>query len=238
MSRIEQNYMSRSIKELEQTAKFSSGNSKLVPNEQTAFLIWNLPYKITCPYATELCKSICYAKKAEDLYPDCNPSRNRNFEFSRTAEFTAWAIALISKKLQNCKKKGKKLVVRIHESGDFYNDEYFLKWMYICTQFEQERDITFIAYTKSMPYVAKYLRAFNKLPSRLALRFSVMKDTNPTFIELAEKYNLSIYTADAEQNINEQTYPNYDVCRCSDCATCGHCWSRDDRYHKIVCAIH
>lgn len=226
------------IKELEQKAKFSSGNHKLVPNEQTSFLIWNLPYKITCPFATDLCKKICYAKKAEDLYPDCNPSRNRNWDFSRTADFVQWAIEYIEQKNKSVQKKGKKLVVRIHESGDFYNAEYFYKWMEVCRHFEQTENITFIAYTKSMPYVVKYLAEFGALPSRLALRFSVMKDTNPLFVHLAEKYNLPIYTADDEKVINEQTYPNYDVCRCSDCATCGHCWSKEDKYHKIVCAIH
>ena len=226
------------LKALQVYANFSTSNHKLVPNEQTAFLIWNLPYKITCPFATEMCKKACYAKKAEDLYPDCNPSRNRNWAFSRTAQFVEWVIAYISKKNVSIAKKGKQLVVRIHESGDFYNMEYFTKWMDVCRHFEQTANITFIAYTKSLPYVIKYINDNGALPSNLALRFSVWADTDPVMIALAKKYGIAIYTADDEQNITEETYPNYDVCRCSDCATCGHCWSRDDKYHKIVCAIH
>ena len=81
-------FRSMAIKMLETFAKFSASNHKLVPNKETAFLIWNLPYKLTCPFATEMCKLKCYAKKAEDLYPDCNPCRNRNWTFSRSADIS------------------------------------------------------------------------------------------------------------------------------------------------------
>ena len=108
----------------------------------------------------------------------------------------------------------------------------------VCRHFENVPNITFICYTKSLPYVIKYINDNGALPSNLALRFSVWADTNPVHIALAEKYGIAIYTADDEQNITEETYPKYDVCRCSDCATCGHCWSKYDKYHKIVCAIH
>lgn len=231
-------FESMSIKALEMFAKFSASNHKLVPNKETAFLIWNLPYKITCPFATEMCKLKCYAKKAEDLYPDCNPCRNRNWTFSRSAEFADWVIAYIEKKNAYNLKHNKKLVVRIHESGDFYNVKYFNKWMQVCKHFENVPNITFICYTKSLSYVINYINVNGALPSNLALRFSVWADTNPVHIALAEKYGIAIYTADDEQNITEETYPKYDVCRCSDCATCGHCWSKEDKYHKIVCAIH
>lgn len=32
----------------------SDGNKKLIPNEKTGFIVWNLPAVMTCPYATKI----------------------------------------------------------------------------------------------------------------------------------------------------------------------------------------
>lgn len=231
-------FLEMTLKALGNYAYLSTENHKLVPNESIAFLIWNLPYKLTCPFATAMCKLMCYAKKAEDEYPDCNPCRQRNWAFSKTAEFAWWMIAFISKKMVNVSRKGKQLIVRIHESGDFYNAEYFNKWMEVCTYFLGVQNIRFMCYTKSLPYVVAYIKNHGALPANLSLRFSVWEDTNPVYIALAEKYNIPIYTADTKEAIESGKYDGYDVCRCSDCATCGHCWSTDEQYKKIVCEIH
>ena len=66
----------------------SRENKKLRPNSETAFIIWNLPARITCPYATEMCKAACYALKAEYAYPSVKPSRQRNFDAARDPAFT------------------------------------------------------------------------------------------------------------------------------------------------------
>jgi hypothetical protein len=66
------------------------------------------------------------------------------------------------------KHQGKKLTIRIHDSGDFYNLEYFLKWEAIMRRFPQ---VKFYAYTK-MVDMFKKLKLHNKIPENFTLIYS------------------------------------------------------------------
>ena len=103
---------------------FSKGNKKLKSTKALKFLIWNLPAVKTCPFATESCKRLCYARKAERVYPSVLPCREKNFQASKSPDFVEKVIEIIKKEKDN-----RVLVVRIHESGDFYNKEYAEKWL-------------------------------------------------------------------------------------------------------------
>ena len=105
----------------------SKGNKKLQPNSETAFIIWNLPAVRTCPFRTAHCEKYCYAKKAEVAYPTVLPARQRNFEESLKESFVDDMTETILKIAAGTKKKN--IVVRIHESGDFYNQTYANKWL-------------------------------------------------------------------------------------------------------------
>lgn len=202
----------------------SDDNMKLVPDENTAFLIWNLPAVKTCPYATEHCKKFCYAKKAENAYPDCLPCRERNFELAKkTDEFKHRMLYTILKKRFYSRKKW--LIVRIHESGDFFNQAYADAWLWIAMQCAGEY-IKFICYTKSFPYFDG-----KKLPGNFFLRASIWDDTKPEHLETIRKNNWSTYTA-VEKFQKGDTFSR---CRCEDCAGCGHCWSKRK---DIRCEIH
>lgn len=89
----------------------SYGNKKLP--KSTA--IFNLPAGSTCPMRTEFCARFCYAKKAERIYPQVSPSRERNLALSRQAEFVGIMVEFIGKNQSKIK------AFRIHESGDFYS---------------------------------------------------------------------------------------------------------------------
>lgn len=128
----------------------SRQNKKLVPNKKTAFIIWNLPSIVTCPYATPNCKKYCYARKAEIAYPNCLPSRERNFQESIKADFVTNMTYTILKIAKGTRKQ--EIIVRIHESGDFYNKAYTEKWLRIIERCKVDSRIKFIAYTKSFPY--------------------------------------------------------------------------------------
>ena len=125
-----------------------NGNKKLKNNETTRFMIWNLPSVITCPYRTALCEKSCYAQKAERVYPQVLPSRERNLEESKQEDFVENMIFTIEKHLVSKAFQGKKTVFRIHESGDFYNINYARKWVEIAKHFENDKRIIFLAYTK------------------------------------------------------------------------------------------
>lgn len=228
--------------------KLSHGNSKLRDTFQTAFLVWNLPAIVTCPYATEACKRNCYACKAERVYPTVTPSRYRNLEVSKQDDFVERMVYTIDAEYRSQRVQlwGKKLVVRIHESGDFYDKEYAMKWIRIAEHFADNDGIIFIAYTKSLPF----FRGEN-IPDNFIIRASVWCDTDVE-LELESYEKHVVYTAYTEEEIQamresgmdikeiDETTPEdgaeWLVCRCSDCGNCNACWNRKYRY--IVVAIH
>ena len=132
----------------------SRGNAKIYKA-----LIWNLPAGETCPGATELCKQVCYAKAAAVLYKNCVPqSRALHLEIAKRKDFAA----LMIQKLDQARLRR----MRIHESGDFFNQTYLNAWVKII---KAEPDYTFWAYTKS--YKLNFAEAL-KLKN-LSLRYSV-----------------------------------------------------------------
>ena len=204
----------------------SEKNKKLVPNKKTAFLIWNLPSKITCPYATEMCKKACYAVKAEKQYKKyCLPARHDNLKASRSETFIPDMVRIISEKAHSTRKP--ELIVRIHESGDFYNKVYAMAWIEIAKQCLNIEKVKFIAYTKSFPYFDGI-----DLPSNFSLRASIWADTKPEQIAIILRNQWPIYTAVESFTVND----TFTQCRCADCATCGKCW--DKTVPDIRCEIH
>lgn len=206
----------------------SGGNKKLKSNDYVRFMIFNLPAKKTCPYATECCKKECYACKAERVYPSVLPSRNRNFEFTKTADFVPAMIRYIELTLAWERKHKNRLVwVRIHESGDFYNREYTKKWLEIMRHFEGESGVVFHIYTKSLPYFEG-----ETLPKNLAFMASVWADTSAEMLALIKKNNYTVYTA------FEGCQPaNTTLCRCDDCGGCKKCIEAK-KGEVVACEIH
>ena len=203
----------------------SDSNRKLVPSKEVNFIIWNLPAVKTCPFRTPLCAKYCYAKKAENFYPDALPARLDNLKASKSENFVEFMTDFILTKARRQRKP--KLIVRIHESGDFYNKEYAEKWLSIARNCEKCDKITFIAYTKSFVYFDGV-----ELPSNFSLRASIWADTPKEQIEMILRNGWPIYTA-VEKFTPADTFTQ---CRCEDCATCGKCWDRT--IPDIRCEIH
>lgn len=210
----------------------SESNKKLIPNKDTRFLIWNLPSKITCPFATEHCKQFCYAVKSETAYPSVLPSRHKHLEISKGPDFTERMIYTIESYLMKPSyKQAKKIVVRIHESGDFYSPKYMWAWFKVAEHFKSDKRLVFMAYTKSVAHLDALHNNGIYKPSNMVIRFSVWDDSLSWFIALAKKHNLPIYTA-VDKFTNE---PPQNRCLCKDCAKCGKCWTKTK---SIVCEIH
>lgn len=187
------------VKELK--LSISLGNSKL---PETTF-IFNLPAVKTCPLKTVLCAKECYALKAEVQYKHVVPqARNRNLEISRSDYF----VNRISNSIDQNIKKIKQ--VRIHESGDFYSQEYLEKWFKITTLFPE---LTFYAYTKSfhLDYSAK--------PKNFVLIASFDKTT--------DQLRRNFYESKREQFDNTFTIVDKGVkASCiADCSKCDMCWT-------------
>lgn len=207
-----------------QKIKVSRKNKKLRPNSETAFIIWNLPAVMTCPNRTKHCEGACYARKAERAYPTVLPRRLKNLEISRQADFVERMTYTILSIAAGSRKKN--IIVRIHESGDFYNKAYVNAWLQIMQNCAIDKRIKFIAYTKSFRFFDGV-----KLPSNFYLRASVWDDTPVEDLVTITRNGWTIYTA-VEKFQKGDTFTR---CRCEDCATCSICWSKRK---DIRCEIH
>lgn len=203
----------------------SRENKKLKPNSATAFIIWNLPSVFTCPFRTIHCLTDCYARKAENAYPTVLPSRTENYLMSLRDDF----VELMTNEILRIAKGTKKpiIIVRVHESGDFYNQKYTDKWLHIMENCLVDKRIRFIAYTKSFPFFDG-----KKLPSNFSLRASIWDDTSEEQKAIVKRNGWPIYTA-VEKFSNKDAFHQ---CRCADCATCAKCW--DYMVKDIRCEIH
>ena len=215
-----------------------NGNLKLKNNDETRFMIWNIPAVITCPYRTAMCEKFCYARKAERMYPSCLDARQRNFEDTKRADFVERMIFTIEAEMQTKKFAGKKIVFLIHESGDFYNWGYMMKWVEIARHFMGNEKIVFLAYTKSIDYAIACGWNDGTFPSNFVIRSSIWADTKAEKIELTEKQEIPVYTALSAHDMDEaeKSGLQFEKCRCEDCATCGKCW--DPSIKTIITYIH
>lgn len=127
---------------------------------------WNLPTGYTCPFALECKVKVdrlsgkmdahkgayrCYAASAE-RFPGVRDSRWSNYEY------VANGYAPIIPEAATA--------VRIHASGDFFNQDYFDLWLRIAAE---NKNVEFWAYTKSIKYWVKRLDA---IPDNLVLTAS------------------------------------------------------------------
>lgn len=128
-------------------------------NRKLKIPIFSLPPIYTCIGATETCKQICYGRKSW-IYPMVRYHRWMNYAESLKDDFPEKMIAEME--------KHKFDKFRIHETGDFYNQEYLHKWIEIAKAFP---NVKFLAYTKS------WQLDFSRLPKNFIVYYSVMPDT-------------------------------------------------------------
>jgi len=115
--------------------RLARGNKKLADT----IGIWSLPAVKTCPNCAE-CAKTCYARKAEAFRPSVKLGRARNLSpyVERKEALKAAIVAQITRqKIQ---------AVRIHESGDFFDQAYIGFWADIVKSLPA---VKFYAYTKT-----------------------------------------------------------------------------------------
>lgn len=135
----------------------SDGNKKY---EGMKVLTFGLPAIKTCPGAG-WCKKICYAMRGNMGMPMARKAQERRLGQSKRADFAEKMIAELGRR-KSCN------MVRIHDSGDFYDLTYFDKW---CEVAIARPDITFFAYTKMVAMLKKWVDA-GQVPKNLKLIYS------------------------------------------------------------------
>jgi len=164
----------------------SPGNRKMkIPT-------FSLPSEKTCPNATDLCKKYCYTKKAERAYPQVLPCREKNYMETYSMQFVVDVAKQILKK--------KYEYFRIHEGGDFYNQDYFDKWCWIA---QLCQDTKFLAYTQN------YKLDFRFKPNNLQIYWTVWPDSKDV-----PDTGLKAYVIDNGNNVIPNTLDQPETHQC------------------------
>lgn len=139
-------------------------NAKMRKSSGIPIFNWGIPafrakdgFK-TCPKAG-VCASGCYATQGAYVWSNVSKVFELRLDLSKSDKF----IDTIRDELR--RRDIKK--VRIHDSGDFYNHEYYLKWYEIM---RTNSNIQFYAYTKMI----SYFKGLNKsyIPDNFTLIYS------------------------------------------------------------------
>lgn len=139
---------------------FNFGNAKLSKGIAT----FSLPAGHSCPFA-----KACFSKadRLTGKITDGKDNQFRCFAASDECLYTnvrnaRWTNYLLLKKAGNVEKMAgliqqslplNVVVVRVHVSGDFYSEKYFLAWLNVALN---NPAITFYGYTKALPFLVKY----------------------------------------------------------------------------------
>lgn len=140
--------------------RFGIGNAKL----SKAIATFSLPAGWTCPFAKECysksnrltgkildgkhCKFRCFAASQECFQPSVRQQRWHNIDKLKEAKTLEAMTNLIQKSIPYGI-----TMIRIHVSGDFWSEQYFLAWVNVAYNNPM---ITFYGYTKATPFLVKY----------------------------------------------------------------------------------
>lgn len=170
--------------EKERLLKFSTANTKVGENIPT----FSLPAGWTCPFAKDCLMKVdkdraidpatgkigytigkdtqymCYAAWMEIRRKAIHTNRWHNYNLLEEQVGVHAKADLIGKSIMSLfKETGKEYdSIRIHESGDFYNGEYFQAWLEVARRMP---NIKFYAYTKALPYLIEFDEQIKKTPN-------------------------------------------------------------------------
>ncbi len=143
-----------------QLLKFSPGNAKLKGIPSISLLAgWSCPQANLCKARVNLTTRKledgpqqvyrCFSASQEVLFKEVFNQRKHNFDLLRSLKTADEMAALIQASLPNPKKK----IIRLHVSGDMFNEQYFVAWIKIA---ENNPSLLFYTYTKSLAIWVKY----------------------------------------------------------------------------------
>jgi len=110
----------------------------------------------SCPGATSVCETICYAGKLEKIFKGMRTVMESNLEAMQTMRANEALDALdtlITEFEQECEKWNAEKLFRIHHDGDFFSLRYAAYWV---RTMGNHPDVTFWAYTRSFHLVQMF----------------------------------------------------------------------------------
>jgi ferredoxin len=194
----------------------------------------------SCPGATSVCESVCYAGKLEKLYKGVKNNLLHNWELLKDADFDSMLLLLddmIVDFIDDCTKRNAPKLFRIHWDGDFFSDTYAYAWRVIITN---HPDVQFWVYTR-VKSAAEILQGIENL----SLYYSTDSENKDIAQELSNKgvklaYLATTFAMAKEDMLNligksgvkcpenNKKIPLISV-NGSACVTCGQCvYERND----------
>lgn len=195
----------------------------------------------SCPGATSVCESVCYAGKLERLFPGMRNLMLANYNAVANATYSELVIALnsmISDFRADCVKHNAERAFRIHHDGDFLNRTYASAW---ATVIKINPDIQFWVYTRSftpgtnvvdiiadIPNLAVYLSvdSENKQYARTILdeypsvRIALLADTMADGADEMERMGMARPGAKCPENIKRIPLISNNGGACFSCQLC------------------
>ena len=141
----------------------------------------------SCPGATTICESVCYAGKLEKVFPTVKKNLLHNWELLKDADgvtMSALLNAMIDEFVIDCNKRNAPKLFRIHWDGDFFNDTYAMAWKEVILNYP---DIQFWVYTR-----VKSAALILKGTQNLSLYYSTDSENKDTGIELKKDHGIKL----------------------------------------------
>lgn len=128
----------------------------------------------SCPGATSICESVCYAGKLEKIYKGVREVLVHNWNLLKDADEDR-AYGLIAEMITEfdaeCERRGAVKLFRIHWDGDFFSKDYTTAWRRVI---EDNPQISFWVYTRT-DWAARMLKGIDNL----SLYFSTDDENMP-----------------------------------------------------------
>jgi len=146
----------------------------------------------SCPGATTVCESVCYAGKLEKVFPSVKKNLLHNWELLKDANHDTMEALLeemIVDFIKDCDKRKAPKLFRIHWDGDFFNDTYTFAWKHVILN---HPDIQFWVYTR-VSTAAEMLKDI----SNLSLYYSTDSENKAIGVNLKKEHGIRLaYLAD------------------------------------------
>ena len=141
----------------------------------------------SCPGATTVCETVCYAGKLEKVFPGVKKNLLHNWDLLKDADLDTMQVLLsqmIDEFVAECNKRNAPKLFRIHWDGDFFNDTYTQAWK---TVILNNTDIQFWVYTR-----VKSAALMLKDIANLSLYYSTDSENKDTGVELKKDHGIRL----------------------------------------------
>jgi hypothetical protein len=141
----------------------------------------------SCPGATSVCESVCYAGKLEKVFPTVKKNLLHNWELLKDADhdtMEALLTEMIEEFIIDCERRNAKMLFRIHWDGDFFSDEYAFAWKHVILN---HPNVQFWVYTR-----VKSAAVMLKDIDNLSLYYSTDSENKDTGIDLKNTHGIRL----------------------------------------------